>query len=177
MTGEIIVKGKAAVAEHFGVSVRQVRNWEMAGMPGRSGRDYDLVKIQLWRDQRPGVRGRAPADPDAHGQLQLQPRKELEEERLLKNRADKLELENRRRRGELIERAEIEQLFITRIMALKQRLLSLPRELPPKLIVCRSEREQEAVIARAVRLLLEAFSRPLPEGLGGGGGGDGLESG
>ena len=69
----------------------------------------------------------------------------------------------RQRRGELVERQEVEQLFISRIMAVKQGLLNLPRGLPPQLIHCKEEREMEGIIARVVRELLESFSRPLPE--------------
>ena len=86
-----------------------------------------------------------------------------------KAQAQKRELDLRQRRGELVERREVEQLFIARIMAVKQGLLNLSRGLPPQLRQCRDEREMEGIIARAVRDLLESFSRPLPENLGGAG--------
>lgn len=64
-------------------------------------------------------------------------------------------------RGELVERQEVEQLFISRIMPVKQGLLNLSRGLPPQLIHCKEEREMEAVIHQAVRAFIEPHSRPL----------------
>ena len=86
-----------------------------------------------------------------------------------KAQAQKRELDLRQRRGELVELKEVEQLFIARIMAVKQGLLNLSRGLPPQLRHCKDEREMEAIVARAVRDLLESFSRPLPENIAGGG--------
>jgi hypothetical protein len=85
-----------------------------------------------------------------------------------KFQAQRRELELRHRRGELVERKEVEQLFVARIMAVKQGLLILARALPPQLAACSSEREMEPIIHRAVRNLLEAFARPLPETIGAG---------
>jgi len=84
-----------------------------------------------------------------------------------KAQAQERELNLRRKQRELVARAEVEQLFIARIMAVKQGLLNFSRGLPPQLIHCKEEREMEVVIARAVRDLLESFSRPLPETIGG----------
>jgi phage terminase Nu1 subunit (DNA packaging protein) len=166
---ESIVKGIAAVAAHFNKSERQVRRWRRQGMPGLSGGRFDLIQVQGWldeRDGRPPVRGQCQPDP-RQPDLTEQRGKIFQDERLKRFKADLAEMELRQRRGELVERAEVEQLFISRIMVVKQGLLSLPRGLPPQLAACREEREMEAVIARAVRQLLEAFSRPLPEALGG----------
>jgi hypothetical protein len=59
---EMVVRGKKAVAEHFGVSVRTVQNWEKAGMPTLGRGYYDLVAIGVWRDQKKGIvpQGRPP---------------------------------------------------------------------------------------------------------------------
>lgn len=164
--GDTVVRGKAAVAEHFGVSVRQVRNWERAGMPGRVGRSYDLVKIQLWRDHKQGRGGEG--DP-RQGFLAVGRGKDFQEERLKRAQADLKEMEVRRERGELVPLREVEQMFVARIMAVKQGLLSLSRALPPQLVVCQTEREMEPVITKAVYALLNAFARPLPESLTPGG--------
>jgi len=88
--------------------------------------------------------------------------KNYQEERLKRHKADLAEMEVKQRRGELVERREVEQLFVARIMAVKQGLMNLSRALPPQLIHCQEEREMEIIIIRVVRELLEEFSRPLP---------------
>jgi hypothetical protein len=60
----------------------------------------------------------------------------------------------------------VEQLFVFRIMAVKQGLLAFSRSLPQQLIHCPGEREMEILIAQAVWGVLEEFSRPLPAALG-----------
>jgi phage terminase Nu1 subunit (DNA packaging protein) len=167
---DTVVKGKKAVADHFGVSPRQVLNWEKAGMPTMEGRRYDLVAIGVWRDQKKGVMplGRPPGHPADPRQPTLPESsgKDFEDARMKRARADLLELDLKQRRGELVPRVEVQQMFVARIMAVKQGLLSLPRALPPQLMVCQNEREMEPVISKAVRDLLEAFARPLPESIG-----------
>jgi phage terminase Nu1 subunit (DNA packaging protein) len=158
------------VARHFGKSLRQVQRWAKQGMPVLSGGRYDLMQIEAWRRLKKGGRGPGVAgDPRRHGQLDLvaENDKDYWDMRGKKAQAQQRELDLRKRRGELVERAEVEQLFIARIMAVKQGLLNLSRGLPPQLIHCKEEREMEVIVARAIRDLLESFSRPLPENLGG----------
>lgn len=162
---ETIVEGLQAVAEHFRKSVRQVRNWRREGMPVLSGDRYDLVQIESWRAQKKG--GRGPAAPDGRQPaLVREGDKDYQDMRAKRAMADLRELEYKLRRGEVVERKEVEQLFVSRIMAVKQGLLNLSRSLPPQLSHCQEEREMEILIARAVRELLDDFSRPLPAGLG-----------
>jgi phage terminase Nu1 subunit (DNA packaging protein) len=169
---ESIVKGIPQVAAHFAKSERQVRRWRRQGMPCLSGGRFDLLQVQAWLDSRQGMPGPTPggghqADP-RQPELREQRGKDFQDERLKKAKADLAEMEVRQRRGELVERGEVEQLFVARIMAVKQALLTLSRGLPPQLIHCREEREMEVIIARTARELLETFSRPLPENLGAG---------
>jgi len=70
-----------------------------------------------------------------------------------------------KKKKELIERKTVEDMFVARVSAVKQGLLSLSRALPPQLIVCRSEVEMSVVISKAVHDLLETYSRPLPSHL------------
>lgn len=167
-----IVTGIEAVAKHFGRSPRQVRRWLRDGAPRLSQNRFDLLQIQAWLDQRQGVRqpaGPGYIDPRQRSLGDAAPvsTKDQDEARYAKARADLKEMEAKKRLGELVELKEIEQLFVARILACKQGLLTLQRSLPPKLIHCRDEREMEIIIAGAVRELLLAFSRPLPESLGG----------
>jgi hypothetical protein len=101
--------------------------------------------------------------------LSAQSGKDYEDARMKKARADLLEMDLRQRRGELVPLKEVEQMFVARIMAVKQGLLALSRALPPQLVICQTEREMEPVIHKAVYGLLEAFARPLPESLTSGG--------
>jgi phage terminase Nu1 subunit (DNA packaging protein) len=159
---ETEVIGKAAAAAFFKVSVRQVRNWEKAGMPGRVGRTYDLVKIQLWRDQK---QGKVLEDDPRQGFLSPQRGKDFQDERLKRAKADLVEMTVRRQRADLIEISKIIEFIEGRNRVMKQGLLTLERSLPPQLVICQSEREMEAVIHQAVRALLESYCRPAPEEL------------
>lgn len=165
-----IVNSLEKVARHFGKTLRTAQRWAREGMPGLSGGRYDLLQIEAWRKVKKGGRGPgAPVDPLQHGQptLVAEGDKDYCDMRAKKAQAEKRELDLRQRQGELVEREEVEQLFIARIMAVKQGLLSLPRALPPQLIHLKEEREMEGVIARAVRDLLSSFSRGMPPNVGG----------
>jgi hypothetical protein len=164
-----IVYGLAAVAQHFGRSERQVRRWLKAGAPALSRNRFDVLQIQAWLDNRQGL-GLAPGSGKRdRNQLEL-PRedsgKDYWDKKSKEFQARQRELDYRRRLGELVERSDVEKLFVERIMAVKGGLLSLSRTLPPQLIHCRSEREMEEIIHRAVRALLEDYSRPLPHPIG-----------
>jgi phage terminase Nu1 subunit (DNA packaging protein) len=163
-----IIVGQKAVAEVFEVSERTVRNWIAAGMPRLSKRRFDRGQIQAWLDRRDGqavTRSAAPGGDPRQPLLAESRGKDYEDARLKKARAELLEMDIKQRRGELVPIREVEQMFVARIMAVKQGLLSLSRALPPQLVVCQTEREMEPVIAKAVRNLLESFARPLPESL------------
>ena len=156
-------------AEYYGKSVRTLRRWSRAGMPILPGNRYDLDQIDFWLDTRKGVApaqeqdskeaqgepGGAPPAPPASG-------KDHWEAQNKEWQARQRELDYRKRAGELVEKSEVEQLFVARIVAVKQGLLSLERSLPPELIGCKSEREMAAVIRRSVIALLEEYSRQLP---------------
>lgn len=165
-----IVDSMDRVRRHFGKSLRQVQRWARQGMPILSGGRYDLGQIEAWRRLKKGGRGPAAAgDPRGQGQPDLvaEGDKDYWDMRQKRAQARQRELDLRRKQGELVERSEVEALFIARIMAVKQGLLNFSRGLPPQLIHCREEREMEVIIARAIRELLESFSRPLPETIGG----------
>jgi phage terminase Nu1 subunit (DNA packaging protein) len=159
------VRGVKLIAEFFEVTPRTVRNWRGEGAPISRQGEADLAEVQRWLDRR---RGGVVAGGDGRQRyLEPQQGKEYEEIRLKRAQADKIEQELRVRRGELIERSEVEQLLVARIMAVKQGLQGLARALPPQLIHCQAEREMEAIIARSVRDLLEDYARPLSQGRGG----------
>ncbi len=163
------VYGLEAVAKHFGVSLRQAQRWaKLPGFPKTENRWYSLVAIGMWREEQKSAPKNANdegQDPDDDGVLPQPGTKKFWELEDKKFQAQTRELEFRRRQGELVERQEVEQLFVARIVAVTQGLESLARALPP-LLVNKSEREMEPVIARQTRALREMFSRPLPEKFG-----------
>jgi phage terminase Nu1 subunit (DNA packaging protein) len=163
---ETIVDSLEAVAAHFRKSVRQVRNWRREGMPCLSGERFDLVQIEEWRARKKG--GRGPAAPDERQGILRVEDKDFWDKEGKRYQAELRKLEYRQRLGELVERQEVEQLFIARILAVKQGLLNLSRGLPPQLIHCQEEREMEVIITQKIRELLDEFSRPLPGNLGAG---------
>ena len=168
-----IVTGIQAVAEHFGKSERQVRRWIRAGMPRLSGKRFDLLQVQAWLDRKQGIGVSDSAEtPGLRGERQRERKltfadhrgKDFWDGQAKQYQAKLRELEYRQRQGELVELQEVEAMFVARIMAVKQGLLALSRVLPPQLSHCRDERDMEIFIARAVRSLLEVFSRPLQVG-------------
>lgn len=167
-----IVNSMAKVAQHFGKSLRQVQRWASKGMPVLSGGRYDLLQVEAWRRLKKGGRGPAAAsDPRSQGQPNLvaEGDKDYWDMRAKKAQAEQREMDLRQRRGELVERSELKQLSIARIIAVKQGLKSLARSLPALLpIPPEARREAEAIITERVRELLAEFARPLPEKFGSG---------
>jgi phage terminase Nu1 subunit (DNA packaging protein) len=153
-----IVDSMEKVARHFGKSLRQVQRWATQGMPVLSGRRYDLLQVAAWRRLKKGGRGPAAAsDPHSHGQPNLvaEGEKDYWDMRAKKAQAEQREMDLRRRRGELVERSELKELSIARIIAVKQGLKSLARSLPALLpIPPEARREAEAIITERVRELL-----------------------
>ena len=169
MAADSIVRGLRAVADHFGRSLRTVQRWAKEGMPRLSGKRFDLIQVQAWLDLKDG---KAPVGREASGDSRqpglpaVDSGKDHWDKKAKEWQAKTRELEYRKLLGELVEIREVEQLFVDRIMAVKQGLLGLSRGLPPQLAHCRDEREMEVIINGAVRHLLEMFSRSLSESLG-----------
>lgn len=164
-----IVDNIEAVAAYYGKSIRQVHRWRsMKDFPAPlSGGHYDLMQIQAWLDRRRGLRRsktgqNAEIEPESADNSEGKDFWDKENKRF---QAKMRELEYLRRRGELIEAAEVQRVFVARIMSVKQGLLSLPRSLPPLLVQLTEERQMEAVIRRMVIELLEKFSQPLPDAI------------
>ncbi len=135
-----IVKGKKALALHFGKSERQMRRWvKDPTFPKLSGGRFDLLQVQAWLDLRDGkpraaTRAADPRQPELPtGKEQHPPArgKEAEETRLKKVSADIKELELRKLQGELIALVEVEALLAPRAMAYRQGIVGLRRTAPP----------------------------------------------
>lgn len=158
-----ILNSPKALAKHLGKSSRTIRRWIKAGIPQLSDGRFDVGQVQTWIEGRQGLITGALAIPkDQDPGAAREGGKDHWDKEGKKYQAKSRELEYRRRLGELIERSEVESLFVSRVLAVKQGLLNLSRALPPLLAACQNEREMEAIIAGKVRELLEEFARPLP---------------
>lgn len=167
-----IVVGLEAVAEHFGKSVRQVQRWQAEGMPRLSKKRYDLLQIGEWLEKRksvvrPGPRSGYQDPKQLTFMDQTGGDKDFHEQRLKRAKADEAEMKVKQLRSELLEKEKVDDYVVSIHTALKQGLLTFQRALPPQLIHCQTEREMEQIIGAACRELLTAWSRPLPEDLGG----------
>lgn len=168
---EPVVKGQQAVADHFAVSDRTVRNWIKDGMPKRPGGRYDLPEIQRWLDAREGLPfGRPPGsgqpDDPRQGTLADGSGKSYQEERFKKFKANLAELEYRQRVGELIEVRELEALLTPRAMAYRQGLVAFEQLLSPKLagalgLPPESMRLMNVIIRQVTREVLAKVLRAL----------------
>jgi phage terminase Nu1 subunit (DNA packaging protein) len=73
-----------------------------------------------------------------------------ERARLAKEQADRHEMENRARRGELLERAEVDAAVIGAFARVRARLLAVPGKLAPQVLLLDEPAEAEAAIRAAV---------------------------
>ena len=117
---------------------------------------YDLARVQKWWVQniREGNLDSSNVDDESS--------KGYWDKESKKYQAGLRELELKKRRGELIEWSEVEDLFVARIGAVKAGLIAFERSMVPDLIMCRAERDMAIIIRKAVRTLLDGFARELP---------------
>ena len=74
--------------------------------------------------------------------------------RLATAQAERHEMENAARRGELAEVADVERTWIDMVMAVRSRLLSLPTKLAPQLVGISDPREIFAKLTEEIRVAL-----------------------
>jgi len=83
----------------------------------------------------------------------------FEKARLDKARADKIELELKLKRGEVVERSEVDHEWGELIAALRAKILAVPRKVAPQVHASESVSECEKILKGAVReALLELSS-------------------
>jgi phage terminase Nu1 subunit (DNA packaging protein) len=120
------VKGIQRIAEFFEVHPRSVRNWRTQGAPISKHYEADLSEVQLWR---------AKFKRGGGGERQnfLSPQKGLDFEatRLKKAQADRTEMANAEKRGELVHIKEIGPWIVFHALEVKTRFLEFERSLPP----------------------------------------------
>lgn len=160
-----IVDSMDKVARHFGKSLRQVQRWAQKGMPVLSGGRYDIKQIEAWRRLKKGGRGPAAGnDPRSQGQPDLvaEGDKDFWDMRSKKAQALQREIDLRKCRGEMVDLAEVEQLFAGRAAVYKQSILGLE----PFILALLPDEERRAKAGEVRRRLWDAvvnITRPLPE--------------
>lgn len=142
-----------------------------AGMPRREDRSFDLEAVQQWMAEHPEFTGPAPKKESAKlwpqersNRSDREPRSDapssglsaIERQRLAV--AGLRELELAQRRGELLQRSEVERLFVSRCVELKRGLMALPRRAAP-MVIGVSVLEAQTILEAEVRKLLDVYSR------------------
>lgn len=132
------------VAQHFSVSVRTVHNWLLKGMPGKQGNPgradgfFSVQAITAWLNTQAAPP--ATASDDTRSVMHA---------RLHKARAELIELEVGKKRGELVEADEITRQIVRSIHEAKAQLgqltVKLTRGLPEKYRL-----KQRAIISRVL---------------------------
>lgn len=139
-----VLRSIPQVATYFNVAVRTVHNWLLKGMPGKPGNPgrqdgfFSVQEIRAWlQDQREPP---ATASDDTRSVMHA---------RLHKARAELIELEVAKKRGELVEAEEITRQIVRSIHEAKAQLgqltVKLTRGLPEKY-----RKKQRAIISRVL---------------------------
>ena len=116
------------LADSFGVDERTISRWKGEGMPPPAdGSEYDIEPIIKWWGEREIARRLTSSNGVA---LDLN----AERARHSKEQADKLEMENAKSRGLLMDAGAVAVLWSKIATAAKTRLLAIPSRVAPLLI-------------------------------------------
>ncbi len=149
ISAEGTVQTQEALAELLGVTRQSIIRWKKDGMPVEVDGSYDPIKVLAWKsdlfdDDDDGPEGSEKTKWDTNWR---------------KFRALLAEEQYKKEIGLSIDRAEVEQLLVTRVVELKQSLLGMSRSLSPRLAHKDAEVIQ-AIIDEYVLELLRVYSRP-----------------
>lgn len=145
-TSKTKLKTVRETAKHFNVSIRTINFWVQDGCP-RSEEGLDLEAVAAWKDARNAKNGTP--DPDKIQDLK-------ERVRWRKAKADLAEMEREEKRGNLIDKNEVITDRITRIITVKQSLLSIPRMAPR--LEGLTPREIESALKLKIHEIIREFS-------------------
>lgn len=145
---------KQDTAAIMGVSVQALGQWKIQPV-AKQGRQvfYDIRQVFQYRMER---------DLDDGGnnrKLNLQD----EQARFAKVRADAAEMENAKRRGELIEIEAAVDLLETTVMAVRSRILSIPTKAAPAVAGCKTPRQAQVVLEQQIHDALDELASLDPE--------------
>lgn len=138
-----IVDTGEQVASAFNVSIRTVERWKKDGMPRLPDGKFSLIDIQNWRSIR-----------ENKTKEDITQRWDEED---AKWRAKRRELEYKKALGEYVSLKEVEKGRIARILAVKKRLLSIPKRLTPQLVGL-DIREIESLLRDQMNHVIDEFA-------------------
>lgn len=147
---------RAEVAKHLGVGGAKVSELVAKGIipapPGRGQFDIDGCRDAYISHLREIAAGRSAAGegPDLVD----------ERARLAKEQADKAAMENSARRGELLERSDVDAAVTAEFTRAKTRLLAIPSKAAPLIIQVDETAEAEVVLREAITEALQELSDP-----------------
>jgi len=118
------------IAELLGICKSSVWNWVKRGMPKNSDGTYSVAAVRAWVAARDAEKNEASKASDDETEWTVEYRK-------FKALMAKLDYE--KRQGQLVEVAEVDAVNVRKVLALKQRLLMLPRTLGPRLVGLNAE--------------------------------------
>jgi len=143
MKSEHLLPTQKAVAAHYAVTSRTVRNWRAAGMPVREDGHYDIRAIDAWLRIR---------DVPGGSDLKL-----LGDEAQLEYRRTKtalLKLQLAVKEGELIRREDVDARRARQLAAVKSALLRIPRDVSVRLLGL-TRVDIERILTQSIREAIE----------------------
>lgn len=140
-----ILNTQLDVAKFFKVRRRTVERWVAESMPTREDGRYDIRAIYLWRETREKQK-KLPFDKKINWE-------DIKEEYQAKIK----KLEYEKLVGDVIPKEEVERERVARIIAVKRKLLSLPRALALQLVGL-DPREIEVRLNERIGEIIDAFA-------------------
>ena len=136
---------RAELAEAVGRDVRTITNWLQAGCPKKPNGRYCLSDVIQWRLDEQMV-STSPGE------------KSEALERYRKARAEMVEIELQKLKGDLVERSNVIDAWGCRYKMFRDAALSIPERLPPMLVGLK-QAEIESVLRDEVESILLGFAR------------------
>lgn len=141
-----IVSTQEEVARALGVSTRTVQYWCRDGMPVKPDGKYDLLEVQAWRL----TKNNKTSESDKT--------KEQWESKYREYKALLAEIEYKKINGELLDKNEVEEGRVKRIMEVKRKLLGLPKKVAPQLVGLEIHKI-EAILDLRIKEVINDFAR------------------
>lgn len=135
-----------SLADMLGTSRKVLIEWEGEGLPRNSDRTYNLYSVLSWVKTRWACGSK---DGEKNSPA-------LERYRLAK--AQEAEFDLKIKKGEFIDRDEVERGQIARIMAVKQVMFALPRSVAPYLAMVTDARKIEEYLTEKMRYICNRFA-------------------
>jgi len=145
IAAEQIIKTQAAAGKYASVSARTIRRWCKNGMPRTSDGCYIKSMLDMFRKNEGN-------QPSVH-----KDRRQKGEADIKETRAQLLEIELRIKKGELVEKEEVEKKNVRKIIVLKRKLLTLGRRIAVTLPTKYRKKIQNAITDQ-IRDMIDEFA-------------------